>query len=303
MENLKLSPLGFGCASVMGKKGKKESLQAMELSFDLGVTHFDIARSYGFGRAEGVLGHFLGNKRDQCTITSKFGVVPPNLSWKNKVIMPVVRGISKQCPSIQKVLKKKSGTILANKCFDLEYAKTCLDQTLKNLKTDYLDFYLLHEPDIIDLDNLEVLNDFFEHAIAAGKIKQFGIAVMDPLDATKLPKTFGSVMQFEANISTIKACSNIQDMSLQKLTTRPFQGGDLFFLKTLLEQDNELKDFGLSAQEIALALSRYISGQHGTTVCSMFSPEHIKSNVKAMEKISTLIELQQAVYQATLRNI
>ncbi|WP_173292204.1 hypothetical protein [Thiosulfativibrio zosterae] len=71
----------------------------------------------------------------------------------------------------------------------------------------------------------------------------------------------------------------------RELTTPPFQGGDLFFLNTLLEKDNELKDFGLPAQEIALALSRYISSQNSTPVCSMFSPEHIKSNVKAMEKI------------------
>ena len=60
---LGVSRLGFGCAPVMGKVGRRQALDAMACAFELGVTHFDIARSYGFGDAEAVLGEFVRGRR------------------------------------------------------------------------------------------------------------------------------------------------------------------------------------------------------------------------------------------------
>ena len=68
---IRASVLGFGCGSVMGRVGREESLRAMNVAWDAGITLFDTARSYGFGEAEAVLGEFLSGKREQAVIATK----------------------------------------------------------------------------------------------------------------------------------------------------------------------------------------------------------------------------------------
>ena len=63
-EPIPLSHLGFGCAPIMGRISKSHALRALAFSFDCGVTHFDVARSYGFGQAEEIVGGFIKGKRD-----------------------------------------------------------------------------------------------------------------------------------------------------------------------------------------------------------------------------------------------
>ena len=48
--------LGFGCSSLMGAMGRKESVAMLEAAFDAGVRHFDVAPMYGFGQAESCVG-------------------------------------------------------------------------------------------------------------------------------------------------------------------------------------------------------------------------------------------------------
>jgi aryl-alcohol dehydrogenase-like predicted oxidoreductase len=50
----------------------------LEEAFAQGITRFDVARAYGLGRAEGILGEFLGSKRQQVTLATKFGIKPPS---------------------------------------------------------------------------------------------------------------------------------------------------------------------------------------------------------------------------------
>src|SRR5580692_13107372 len=71
-----VSRLGFGCAPMGSRYGKRESLRALGEAFDRGVTYFDVARSYGYGDAEGILGSFIRDKRDRVIVATKFGIEP-----------------------------------------------------------------------------------------------------------------------------------------------------------------------------------------------------------------------------------
>ncbi len=79
-----LSKLGFGCGSLMARIKQKESVELLETAFEAGITHFDVARSYGYGEAEKAVGAFIADKRDQVTVTTKLGrlqglpLPPPN---------------------------------------------------------------------------------------------------------------------------------------------------------------------------------------------------------------------------------
>src|SRR5260370_39566152 len=62
MEYVRLAPglppssrLGFGCGSVMGRIGRAASLRAIAAALDAGITHFHVARLYGYREAEALL--------------------------------------------------------------------------------------------------------------------------------------------------------------------------------------------------------------------------------------------------------
>src|SRR4051812_19410497 len=91
--------LGYGCSGLMRLSGEKEREAVLEAAFDsAGIRHFDVARYYGHGQAEGVLGKFLAgaNRREECTITTKFGLEPPSLSQssRGRSIMDLARRVA-----------------------------------------------------------------------------------------------------------------------------------------------------------------------------------------------------------------
>ncbi len=313
-EPIQLSALGFGCAPVMGKVGKAQALRAMATAFDLGVTHFDVARSYGFGRAESVLGSFIKGRRDKVTVTSKFGVVPPQLSLRTKAAIPVARMVSKFLPQLKARLKNKSGQLLAVRNFDAAYARLCLDKSLTELATDYIDIYLVHEPDDALMTTPEELCRFLEDCVVAGKIRRWGFAYQSAQDYEWAGVLGGDVIQFEGNAETLPRCGAILDDARQKIVTRPFAGGfaEKPVLQTIL-QDLQLtatvQELGASLADVSLCLSHVLAGQAGTVLCSMFSSQHIQKNIQAIshygsdpQMMKVVSEIIHATGRATTKN-
>ncbi|MGY8914119.1 MAG: aldo/keto reductase, partial [Flavobacteriales bacterium] len=101
MKNIELVPgikssvLGFGCASIMGARGPKESHKAIDRALANGITHFDLARSYGYGEAERFIGKILSAKRDKVVISSKFGIIANGKARVLKPIKPIIRSLKK----------------------------------------------------------------------------------------------------------------------------------------------------------------------------------------------------------------
>ena len=54
--------LGFGCASLTSLNNRKLSLSLLEHTYNEGITHFDVARLYGMGNAENIVGEFSKGK-------------------------------------------------------------------------------------------------------------------------------------------------------------------------------------------------------------------------------------------------
>lgn len=221
---IQLSPLGFGCAPIMGKIGKSQAMGAMNLAFDLSVTHFDVARSYGLGRAERVVGSFLKGRRDKVTVTSKFGIVPPTLSWRTKTMIPIARSVANLFPQLKLRLRKKSGQLLAERRFDAAFAQQCLNQSLSELATDYIDIYLIHEPAEALVRSPEEIITFLEENVIAGKIRRWGFAYGSIEDYAWASPFGGDVIQYEGNTDTLPSCGPILSDARQRIVTRPFRG-------------------------------------------------------------------------------
>jgi diketogulonate reductase-like aldo/keto reductase len=82
------------------------AVEALRLGLDLGMTHIDTAEMYGDGHVEELVAEAIAGRREEVFLVSK--VLPSNASYE--------------------------GTL-----------KAC-ERSLRRLKTDWLDMYLLHWP-------------------------------------------------------------------------------------------------------------------------------------------------------------
>lgn len=129
----------------MGERGSNRAAEATALKagLDLGLTLIDTAEMYGEGGAEEVVAEAVAGRRDKAFIVSK--VYPHNAS--------------------------AAGTLAA------------CDRSLKRLKTDRIDLYLLHWRGSHPL--AETVGAF-EKLKAAGKIRHWGVSNFDVDDMNEL---------------------------------------------------------------------------------------------------------------------
>ena len=118
---------------------RAEEIATLRAGMDLGLTLIDTAEMYGEGRAEQLIAEALTGRRDEAFIVSK--VYPHNAS--------------------------RQGTIAA------------CERSLKRLKTDRIDLYLLHWRGSVPFAETIAA---FEALQQAGKIRHFGVSNLDLAD-------------------------------------------------------------------------------------------------------------------------
>ena len=122
----------------------QQELKALRAGMDAGFTLIDTAEMYGNGLSEQLIGEAIqGYDREKLFLVSK--VYPYNAGR----------------PAI----------------YD------SIDQTLRNLKTDYLDMYLLHWRGSIPLEETV---DSMEELVKKGKIRSWGVSNLDTVDMEEL---------------------------------------------------------------------------------------------------------------------
>jgi aryl-alcohol dehydrogenase-like predicted oxidoreductase len=148
--NLEVSAIGLGCmgmTSVYGPAGDKgEMINLIRSAFDLGVTHFDTAETYGPFVNEELVGEALQPIRDKVVIATKFGF------------------------DIDLETGMRSGATNSRP----EHIKRVADACLKRLRTDYIDLYYQHRVD--PAVPIEDAAGAVKELIAEGKVKHFGMS-------------------------------------------------------------------------------------------------------------------------------
>jgi diketogulonate reductase-like aldo/keto reductase len=142
----KVPALGLGTWRMGERKAsRKAEVAALQLGLDLGLTLIDTAEMYGEGGAEEVVGEAIAGRRQGVFVVSK--VYPHNAS--------------------------RRGAIAA------------CERSLKRLRIDTLDLYLLHWRGSIPLaETVEA----FERLKAGGKIRHWGVSNFDPGDMAELER-------------------------------------------------------------------------------------------------------------------
>jgi aryl-alcohol dehydrogenase-like predicted oxidoreductase len=136
--SLEVSVAGLGCNNFGMRIDEDASKRVVDAALDAGVNHFDTADIYGQGKSEEFLGRALGARRAEAVITTKVGMGVPEGG----------RGGSE------------------------EYVTRRCDESLARLGTDYVDLFLLHQPDP-ETPIAETLSAFAK-LVAAGKVREIG---------------------------------------------------------------------------------------------------------------------------------
>jgi D-threo-aldose 1-dehydrogenase len=196
---LTVLPVGFGCSVLMGAGNQR--LRLLDTAFDTGVRHFDVARSYGYGDAESVLGTFASGRRQQISIATKFGIRPPGRSAAKSLLTATARQVIRVFPALRKAVLRASSSQIASGVFDANEARLSLATSLRELKTDYLDLYLLHDPRLQHCVSPELLR-FLEDRLRAGEVRAFGVGtgIDSVLSISESAPAFASVVQFENSV-------------------------------------------------------------------------------------------------------
>ena len=198
------SQLGFGCSSLMGAAGRRESLALLEHAFDAGIRHFDVAPIYGYGAAEGCLGEFLARHSGEVTVTTKYGIPPPKNQGVLRAARRAVGPLLKLVPAVKKRLASAANTVVASEPkapFNAAAAQASLNHSLAELRTERIDLFLLHEAEAADLTDDSLLR-MLEDSVVAGKLGAFGCgSSADKIPALLARKPqYCPVLQFEWSV-------------------------------------------------------------------------------------------------------
>ena len=172
--NRALPAFGFGCGSLMARTGRRESLAILATALDAGFTHFDVARLYGYGEAERVVGEALRPYLGRVTVTTKAGLVPPRGGRALALAKSGARAVTAVYPPARRALRRRAEGMVAGGRFGVDDLRASFDESLRELGTERVDVLLLHEPSPRDLTGevLELAAKWRE----SGRIGAFGAA-------------------------------------------------------------------------------------------------------------------------------
>ena len=287
---LSVSALGFGCASLMARIKQRESVGLLETAFEAGITHFDVARSYGYGEAEKALGAFIADKREQVTVTTKLGILPPKRSLGLDVAKVSARRLVQLFPGIRSTLRDRASRLVTAGNFSVEAAERSLTTSLKELKTDYVDLLLLHECSNENLSDelLEFLNSCVERGVA----RAFGVATTPEATQHILTSnpSFVQVAQFPSSIFNDNL-SAVRALTERAIVTHSVLGGTSTeqltnFIIGSPERVHEWSeevgvDFSKPQVITRLVLAQAIhANTRGIVVFSSLNPQHIRANAR-----------------------
>lgn len=283
--------LGFGGSGLMGGISERESILLLETAFDAGVRHFDVAPAYGHGRAERCLGKFLQGKRDQVTVTTKYGILPPAQAGLMEMARSVVRPAVARLPAVRKRVAKAAAGLRSKAKFSAKEARRSLERSLRELSIDAIDVWLLHEATADDLDGSDLM-PFLRDAQQRGLIGAYGVGAERGrlIGLWERHRDYCGVLQFEWSVLEEEPASFPGAFVMHHRAI----SGAIDTLRDRFEQDARLCRRWSDAVDVDLSDTKLLAGAllqaalaanpNGMVLFSSRVPEHIRANVRAAEE-------------------
>lgn len=257
--DVKLSQLGFGTMRLPilhdNEKliDKERASELLQYAIDHGVNYYDTAWNYHLKASESFLGEFLHEtgQREKVYVATKLPC------WE---------------------------------CREYADFDRLLDRQLENLKTDYIDFYLLHALDSYRFNKIHELGvaDFMNKAKASGKVRYMGFSFHDDYEAFRpildaYPFDFAQIQynymddDFQAGDRGLR---DIANKGISSVIMEPLRGGQI--VKKPVGKLKEIWDsFQTDLTPAALALKYVLNREEVTTLLSgMGTMEEIVENIR-----------------------
>jgi aryl-alcohol dehydrogenase-like predicted oxidoreductase len=180
---LRVSEIGFGTWGLGGTHGGSvaygptddgQSLAALRRAFDLGINFYDTSDFYGFGHSEDLLGEAFAGLRRHVVLATKAGFVDAQ-----------------------------------KQDFSPRHLQTALDASLRRLRTDHVDLFLLHSPPLEALERTSETWDCVENLRGLGKARAIGISVRSPEDGLAAVAQFApDAIEVNFNLADQRAVQN-----------------------------------------------------------------------------------------------
>jgi diketogulonate reductase-like aldo/keto reductase len=243
---------GFGTWAMGGRDTRdvnnddNADMYAIKTAIDMGITHIDTAEWYSEGRAEELVGEAIRSfDRSKLIITTK--VTPMHLHYNDLINAAM--------------------------------------QSLKRLKADYIDAYLIHNPNpYIDIkESMEAMDNLLEK----GYIRFIGVSnfnVAEFIAAQKCSENIITCNHLHYNLKhrgplldgSIKYA---QDNDVMVVAWRPTQKG-LFSKEPVGIVDKLCSKYGKTANQVAI--NWLVSQQNVVTISKTRKIEHLKENLGAL---------------------
>jgi aryl-alcohol dehydrogenase-like predicted oxidoreductase len=140
-----VSVIGLGCNNFGGRIDVRQARPVVDAAIDAGITFFDTAEMYGTnGGSELALGEILHGRRDKVVLATKFGHQAVDMGYGPAAGAKGGRG----------------------------YIRLAAENSLRRLRTDYIDLYQLHTPD--PLTPIEETIAALDELVTAGKVRYVG---------------------------------------------------------------------------------------------------------------------------------
>ena len=152
---VQVSEVGFGVWTLStgwwGEVDDERSVRLLRLAFEKGIDYFDTADTYGSGKGETLLADAFGGMREEIVISTKIGYDFYNHTQR--------RGQQERPQD-----------------WTEDFIRFALEQSLKRLGTDYIDFLQLHNTKMDAIEN-DPLFELMEEFKEGGKIRSYGVAL------------------------------------------------------------------------------------------------------------------------------
>jgi aryl-alcohol dehydrogenase-like predicted oxidoreductase len=299
----RVSSVGFGCASLGGRIGVRKGLEALERAYNAGITWYDVAPSYGDAMAESIWGEFASKKRDSVYVCTKVGMRPADTPAAIRLLKPMARIVVATFPALRGQVSRVRPQPFKVP-LSAELIRTSVEESLRRLRTDYVDVLALHRPAVEELVREDIILAL-ERMVQDGKARAVSIAGdleagMRGLDDS-LPYRLVQIANtpLEPNLEKLKERArpcrtfvtygtfSCLDRLIARITARKEVLGALY----------ELGYRGNPTEIAAAFLADYAfaTNSAGVTLFSMLQKEHLDFNLLRLNNHPTLEQLNSIV--------
>lgn len=172
-------PMGLGCSRLgsVGGPNPDEARALLRRALSDGVRLFDTSNIYGQGDSERLLADSLIGF-DDAVIVSKAG---KHLTWQRRMLLPLksaLRASTRRSVNAKHTIAAVRGKPMPTR-WDSRFLMASLDGSLRRLKRERIDVFLLHSPFVEVIRTGEAIAAL-DAARTAGKIGSVGVSVDDP---------------------------------------------------------------------------------------------------------------------------